>query len=453
MMRSSKKIIPFICLLFCSPILLAQPAWKHGRIKVTPDGHYLQYTDGTPFFWLGDTGWELFHKLKKEEIELYLENRQQKGFNVIQSVILADAPNRYGDRSFYDNDPSKPVEKYFELVDWEVKKAMEKNMVMALLPTWGEAVSRAWVNKKEIFNEDNAYRYGLFLGKRYKDYPNIIWISGGDRPAFADSADWRPIWRALIKGIREGTNGEALITYHTAGESSSTVYWRNENTLDFNMMQSGHKSHDLPVWDWVKRDREYIPHKPILDGEPNYEDHPVNWDNKNGYFRDYDVRKQIYRSVFSGACGVTYGHHAIWQFYSETDKTPITFADRHWKEALDRPAAFQAGWLRKLIEPLMAATLTPDQTLIVNAPENKEEYMTAFRTADNKQAMIYMPVGRKIDINTVPLKAGKIKASWFNPKNNKWKKIEDLKRQPIMSFIPPNTGAGNDWVLVLNYEL
>ena len=248
-----KKIVFLLSLIFCCQGLNAQSTWKHGRIKVTPDGHYLQYADGTPFFWLGDTGWELFHKLKKEEIEMYLENRKQKGFNVIQSVILADRPNRYGDRSFYDNDPSKPVEKYFKLVDWEVKKAMEKNIIMALLPTWGEAVSRTWVNKKEIFNEDNAYRYGLFLGKRYKNYPNIIWISGGDRPAFADSADWRPIWRAMIKGIREGTGGNALITYHTAGESSSTVYWRNENTLDFNMMQSGHKSHDLPVWEWVKR--------------------------------------------------------------------------------------------------------------------------------------------------------------------------------------------------------
>ena len=167
-------------------------------------------------------------------------------------------------------------------------------------------------------------------------------------------------------------------------------------------------------------------------------------------FRDYDVRKQLYRSVFSGACGVTYGHHAIWQFYSEPDKIPITYADRHWKEALDRPGAFQAGWLRKLIEPLMAANPTPDQALIINAPERKEEYMTALRTADSSYAMIYMPVGRKIEINTAPLKTGKLNAWWFNPKNNSRKKIGPVKKMALMSFTPPNTGPGNDWVLILD---
>src|SRR5262250_1537284 len=64
--------------------------WTHGRLTVTADGHFLQYEDGTPFFWLGDTGWELFHRLTKDEIARYLENRHQKGFTVIQAVILAE---------------------------------------------------------------------------------------------------------------------------------------------------------------------------------------------------------------------------------------------------------------------------------------------------------------------------------------------------------------------------
>src|SRR6185295_20193821 len=84
-----KFLFFLLCFLFFQQAS-AQNSWKHGRLQVTKDGHYLQYGDGTPFFWLGDTGWELFHRLKKEEIEKYLENRNQKGFNVIQSVILAE---------------------------------------------------------------------------------------------------------------------------------------------------------------------------------------------------------------------------------------------------------------------------------------------------------------------------------------------------------------------------
>jgi hypothetical protein len=173
-----------------------------GRLQVTKDGHYLQYNDGTPFFWLGDTGWELFHRLKKEEIEKYLENRKQKGFNVIQSVILAEfdglkKPNQYGEVPLIDLDPTKPNEKYFELVDWTVKEAMKKNMFMGLLPTWGDKVIKMWGQGPIIFTESNAYIYGKWLGNRYKDFPNIIWILGGDRPPVNDSSDKKNLWRSM----------------------------------------------------------------------------------------------------------------------------------------------------------------------------------------------------------------------------------------------------------------
>src|SRR5213592_4673369 len=113
--------------LFCSALFFliwftvnSQSIWKHGRLKVTADGHYLQYEDGTPFFWLGDTGWELFHRLRKEEINGYLENRREKGLNVIQAVILAEfnglkRPNQYDQLPLVDLDLTKPNEKYFAL--------------------------------------------------------------------------------------------------------------------------------------------------------------------------------------------------------------------------------------------------------------------------------------------------------------------------------------------------
>ena len=60
-----KTIILIVITVASTFDVLGQQQWKHGRLKVTKDGHYLQYEDGTPFFWLGDTGWELFHRLKK----------------------------------------------------------------------------------------------------------------------------------------------------------------------------------------------------------------------------------------------------------------------------------------------------------------------------------------------------------------------------------------------------
>jgi hypothetical protein len=55
-----------------------QPWNKHGRLTVSKSNpHYLQYEDGTFFFWLGDTGWEMLHRLNREEIEYYLDNRRK----------------------------------------------------------------------------------------------------------------------------------------------------------------------------------------------------------------------------------------------------------------------------------------------------------------------------------------------------------------------------------------
>lgn len=439
--------------LFCYNSLFSQDYWERGSVKITENGHYLQFEDGTPFFWLGDTGWYLFKNLNKNEINQYLNNRKEKGFNIIQAAILRgdlESPNQYGEIPFHNLDPTRPNEKYFELVDWTLQQAMLKGIFIGLLPTWGDQVSDLFGTGSIRFNKENAYKYGLFLGKRYKKYPNIIWILGGDQPAFTDSCDFRPIWREMIRGINIGSE-KTLVTYHPWGEHSSSEFWENENTLDFTMIQSGQARNDVNVWKWIKNDFNSVPAKPVLDGEPNYEDHPINWEEKNGYFRNYDDRKQLYRSVFSGACGVTYGHQAIRQFYSPT-KEPSGSPDRYWYEALDRPGAFQAGYLKNLILSRPSLRRIPDQSLIRDGQGLDGEYITAFRDEDNKYAMIYLPVGKKIEINTYWLKGKEIFAWWFNPRTGESLQIGRIKKQNSIQFVPPSLGRENDWVLVVEND-
>lgn len=450
------KRLFFFPVIYILCVSVAYAQHPDGRLKVSPDGHYLQYEDGAPFFWLGDTGWDLFFKLNLKQIETYLDNRAAKGFNVIQAVALPEqsgllAPNRYGEAPLTDLDPARPNEKYFTLIDRAVQLAAARHIFIALLPTWGDKVGKMWGAGPVIFDSLKAYTYGKWLGNRYKNAWNIIWITGGDRPAVVDTADWRPVWHAMIRGIREGTEGKALITYHPAGESSSTQFWSNDSsTLDFNMMQSGHRIHDLPVWEWIRRDYHLEPAKPVLDGEPNYEDHPVDWKPGKGFFRAYDVRKQLYRSVFSGACGVTYGNNSIFFFYGPGDKN-INYAERYWYDALDRPGAFQAGYLKKLILSRPSLNRIPDQSVIITGQgKDNAHYITAFRDADSTYAMIYMPVGQKVEINTACIKGQTIKAWWFDPKTGKAVQSFSFRRENTHWFTPPETGLEHDWVLVLD---
>ena len=192
-----------------------------GRLIVSENGRFLIFEDGTPFFWLGDTAWELFHRLTKDEAEQYLENRRRKGFTVIQAVILSEldgltVPNAESHLPLFEQDPTRINEAYFEHVDWVIDKAEEKGLYIGLLPTWGDKVDKRWGVGPVIFNSENAAGdYGEVLGKRYRDKNNIIWINGGDRPATEQTI---PIWNALARGIKKHDKNH-LMTYHPPVQS------------------------------------------------------------------------------------------------------------------------------------------------------------------------------------------------------------------------------------------
>ena len=306
-----KPLSIFISFIFFGQFIYAQEnPWQgtssnldHGKLKVSENRRFLVFEDGTPFFYLGDTGWELFHRLNKDETEKYLENRRAKGFTVIQAVALAEldglnTPNAEGNRPLTDNDPAKPNEAYFEHVDWVIRKAEEKGIFIGLLPTWGDKVDPAsWGKGPKIFNKDNAFIYGQWIGSRYRNFPNIIWINGGDRDGGGSNT---PVWEALAAGIKS-VDKNHLMTFHPWGERSSSEWFHNSSWLDFNMCQTGHGQRSYAIYKRiVERDYNLTPVKPCFDGEPRYEDHPVGWNPEVlGWFNDADVRQALYWNLFS----------------------------------------------------------------------------------------------------------------------------------------------------------
>jgi len=283
--------------------------FSHGRLVVSKNHRFLQHQDGTPFLYLGDTAWELFHRLDRELAGKYLDARRRQGFTVIQAVVLAEfdgltTPNANGDKPLIDNDPSKPNEAYFAFVDWVVKRAAGQGLFIGMLPTWGDkVVLESWGKGPVIFPVDKpeiARAWGRYLGARYKDAPNIIWILGGDR----NGKGFEPVWNAMAEGLSEGDGGGHLKTYHPSGGQSSSAWFHDASWLDFNMMQSSHGAKNIPNDLMIDKDYARTPTKPVLDGELRYENHPVNWKPlENGWFDAFDVRQGTYWSVFAGGMG------------------------------------------------------------------------------------------------------------------------------------------------------
>jgi len=424
-------------------------------LNISQNKRFLTYEDGKPFFWLGDTAWELFHKLNREEVDEYLCQRANLKYNVIQAVALAEldglaVDNAYGRKPLKMNtegeyDPQLPdtdgTNHYWDHVDYVIERAESLGIYIALLPTWGDKFNLKHGTGPVIFNESNALAYGQWLGSRYKNQSNIIWVLGGDRPL--STYEHFAIIRTMAAGLKLGDGGRHLMTFHPQGWQSSSYHLHNEAWLDFNMIQSGHGQQQILNYTKLNEDYNLQPIKPVLDAEPCYEDIPVSFKPENGYFDEADVRMAAYYAVFSGAFGHTYGHHCIWSMSKEPNDNYIM----HWRDALSRPGAVQMQYVRNLMESRPFTDRVPDQSIIANNRPGAN-YMVA--TRGTSYAMIYIPNGVPVNVVMGSIVGVKVKASWYAPHSGQYIDVGIFLNMGTHSFQPPSSGRGNDWVLVLD---
>lgn len=425
--------------------------FRHGPLRVSPDGRRLVHADGTPFFWLGDTAWELFHRLSLDEAVLYLEDRRRKGFTVIQAVALAEldgltAPNANGDLPLA-GDPAAPNDAYFRHVDRVVDAAAARGLYVGMLPTWGDKFNRRWGAGPEIFTPANARAYGRFLGRRYRDKP-VVWILGGDRSP--ERPEHFAVVRAMAEGLREGDGGAHLMTYHPMGGQSSGQYFHGDAWLALNMFQSGHGRRDIPNYRMVEADRARTPARPVVDGEPRYEDHPIDWKPENGWFDEADVRQAAYWAVLAGAAGHTYGDHNVWQMW-QPGRAPVSSARTPWRAALAHPGSRQVGYVRALFASRDFLALEPDQSALAAAPDTGAGHQRAARARDGRYLLAYTPLGRPLAVRLDRVRGPAVRARWLDPRTGAYTPIGTFPARGARTFDPPGgEGRGRDWVLVVD---
>ncbi len=456
--------IKYLYALCISFMFTAQSGFSQSKnlpkLKVSKNQHYFVTEEGKPFFWLGDTGWLAFGKLDREGIVEYLQDRKEKGFNVVQVMVLhnINAVNVYGDKALVNEDVSKPITTpgnnfnnkeeydYWDHVDYTLDVAQKNGIYVAMVPVWGTNVS-----KGDKVNKEQATQYAKFLADRYKNRTNVIWLNGGD--TYGDK--FQDIWNAIGNTLKTN-NPKQLVTFHPFGRTDSSENYHNASWLDFNMFQSGHRRYDqdtLPNsfkednYKFVQRDLTLKPTKPTLDGEPSYEGIPHGLhDTLQPLWKDSDVRRYGYWSVFAGAAGYTYGHNAVMQIFRKGDN-PAYGNKILWNDAINAPGAGQMVYIKKLMLDFPYLERVPDQSLIANQGE-KYDYLVA--TRGNKYAMIYTYTGRKIAVNMGKIAGSKVTATWYNPRNGQRTKIGIVANKGVQEFQPSGTKEdGNDWVLIL----
>jgi hypothetical protein len=414
-------------------------------LRVSSDKHFLQTAKGEPFFWLGDTGWLLLTRLTREQADQYLETRRSQGFNLIQVMLVHGLTDTdvYGDSALVKKNLATPGDAYWRHLDYVVSKAAEKGIYLALVPVWGGVVKAAKATPIQ------AKAYATFLAHRYKDRSNIIWMNGGD----IKGTDYEEVWNTIGATLK-AEDPNHLITFHPRGRASSSFWFEQKRWLDFNSVQSGHKSYEQDTsrddphygednWRYIEADYKRTPTRPVLDAEPSYEQIPHGLhDTSQPRWTADDVRRYGYWSVFAGACGFTYGNNSVMQMLRPTDKGSAYGARTPWFKAINDPGAGQMIHLKKLMLSHDYFSRVPDQSLIADQGK-RYDYIVATRGRD--YAFIYTYSGRSFTLSST---AKYQKASWYNPRTGE---TTALGAPNSLTFDPPGEPRpGNDWVLILD---
>jgi hypothetical protein len=467
-----------LALIVATPIESRATLQKQPQpLKVSPNGRYLVKADGTPFFWLGDTAWGLFGKASREDqpnqpsVERYFKNRQEKGFNVIQAVLVGEdgTSNYYKQTAFVDGDYRRPNivdgenNDFWDMADYLIDQAATHNLYVALLPVWINVITpeHPMLNNPQI-----GYDYGYFLGRRYRNRTNIIWIMGGD--PYLDNRDVDnpkvlKLVRAMAEGVTDGVKGRkaydnradysaVLMSYHPAGGGrSSSMYLHNEPWLDFNMIQTTSRRSFIN-WFNVSEDYRKRPAKPTLESEVTYETSfslDKEYETPEPRITDWDVRRAAYWSVFTGGFGFSYGHRNFIRWVLKGEQYPRG-ADKPWYESLDAPGSFQMTHLKTLMESRPMLNRIPDQSLVYAGIRGGNDYVVATRASDGSYGMLYFPTGGSVIVRLDWLSGKSFKAWWFNPKEGTVQEAGEFPAMNRMRFTPPTKGEHQDWVLILD---
>lgn len=434
---------------------------KTWELKVSENQRFLEYADGTPFFWLGDTGWLLPERLDANEAGGYLTRASEAGFNVVQVQVINGVPaqNIYGQ---YSNNPEKPWDfscfakksltaSYWDHMDNIIKMAEGKGIYIGMVCIWGGLV------KSGAIDVAGAKAYGRFLAERYKNSPNIIWIIGGDI-----QGDIKPeIWEALATTIK-AIDKKHLMTYHPRGRYTSAKWWSKAEWIDFHMYQSGHRAYgqrmgnkDYPIpdnteedcWMYVDSTWNYKPVKPVVDGEPSYEDIPVGLHFPKGpRWQACDVRRYAYWNVFAGAFGHTYGHNAIMQMAKPGYGVAYADKSKPWYEAQKDDGYQQMKYLKALMLALPFFERVPDQTVIASG--NGEKYERLIGTRGEDYLLIYNYTSRDMTVDFTKVSGDKKNVWWMNAQNGELTYLGEHANKTVTFRMKNDEPGLHDGVLI-----
>jgi len=401
-------------------------------LEISADGRYLTDAAGEPVFFNADAPWNLVKQLSREDVELYFDDRQEKGFNALLMMLMVPDGYDGSDLNYYGEAPfdvpgdfSTPNEAYFSHVDWILDQADQRGITIFLTPAYlGYACgSEGWCQAMKQAGTGEMRDFGRWVGARYVDQPNIIWVNGGDADAGSHGA--ASVVDAVANGILD-VDGTHLHTAHCKRFESGTDCY-DRPWLDFNTSYGDCQT----TASIVKNDYQETPTRPVVYIEGRYE--------LESSWSEQCMRGQAYAALLGGAVGHFFGHRDIWPMIPG------------WRSALDSQGSEDMARFNELLHSRHWNEFAPDYShqVLVNGYGSigGSSYASAARSAPGNTVMIYTPTQRNLTVNMGAIAGSTAEAWWYDPSDGSAVLDGNYSTSGTRTFRPP---SGGDWVLLID---
>ncbi len=434
-------------------------------LTVEPGKRYLVDAAGKPFLIQGEAAWSLIADLTREEVDIYLDDRRARGFNtllvnLIEHRYAVNAPaNAYDEPPFLGQafalantltdwvprygisiaslfaNYATPNDAYFAHVDWVLRRAADKGFLVLLVPSYAgyQGGVEGWYTAMVANGADRLRRYGEYLGRRYRDFDNIVWVMAGDY----DPPD-KDLVRAIADGIRE-YDPRALQTVHGGPETSVLDYWDGAPWLQVDTVYTYQPVYIAALEHHARPER-----RPFFLIESHYEDERD--------VTERDVRMQAYQALLCGAAGQIFGNNPIWHF----NGPGLYPAPVSWPQALASPGSQSMTHLGQLMATVPWWLLQPDEdhALLTGGLGSEDTHAVAARASDGSFALVYLPTTREITLDLGELAGPQVVARWYDPVDGRFLAVSGSPfpatgSRRLRPERARNRAGDEDWALIL----
>jgi uncharacterized protein DUF4038/collagenase-like protein with putative collagen-binding domain len=417
-------------------------------LQASADGRYLVDQMNQPVFWSGDAAWSLIAQGTNADIDAYFANRQQKAFNVaivnlLEHKFATNAPRDInGDPPFTGANFTTPNEAYFAHADFAVTSAAQKGIAVLLAPLYlgYQCGNEGWCAEVQAASIADMQSWGQYVGNRYKNFDNIVWVIGGDADPAGVSAKVSAFATALAQA-----DSRHPITAHNARGQMAVTPWPGATWLNLNDTYTSYSS----TYTQAQSAYNLSPPKPFFQIEGDYEN--------AGSMTTQQVRAEAYWTVLSGGMGYVFGNCPLWGFGGAIADSFCPQANSNWKADMDAAGSVGMMHVQELLASRPWPNLVPDWTHTTLTAGfgtfGATDYATAARTSDGSLVIAYLPTVRTLTVDLTKLSGPSVSARWFDPASGTYTTVagSPFATTGTQQLTPPgNNSAGDaDWVLVL----